>query len=567
MAISETLKTAINKLVVGMFDMAAGGYYVDMEYFITNGMPFEDLAIGLGKTQTFLTLYPSYYTGRQFADAFLSNLIVGYSSSSPGLFAGDRNWIEESYNAGAERGKIMLDVISALNGLSSSDSVYGKSKQALINKTDVASYYTMSLAGSSKDAANLRLMLDGVTHDASTVSAAISLINANNDATVSGINLTYASSITSAIIPLDGNSGVVNIASGSTLSSVTFLGSGRDSYISLTNSGLAPVTAIKISGDKALNINLSDSNIATAKTVDASSLTANMTLTMNDTLNKDFIITGGSKNDIIDMGRKLTSTDSIDAKAGANTLKVNFVATNTTDSKLINIQSVELTAACDLDISGQTENFTVIGSSSADNITLGSGNDTVSSGSGNDIIRGGDGSDVITTGSGSDIIVFEAVYGVNIIDTIKDFTYGSDKLDFSLFLVTEDNEAGVESILTTAVALSAGIDLSADGGDADTVIDNVGVVYGATNGEISKVNIALSTTPGIAVAGKVTLLDNTKAVVLSKASNDSSMCKVYFIEDKNTSDDMQEWNVKLVGILEGNSNYSANDMAQSQNFY
>ncbi len=565
MAISETLKTAINKLVVGMFDMAAGGYYGDMEYYIANGMAFEDLAVGLGGTQTFLTLYPSNYTSRQFADAFLSNLIVGYSSSSPGSFAGDRNWIEDSYNAGVGRGKIMLDVISALNGKSSSDSVYGKSKQVLINKTDVASYYTMSLVGGSTDASYLRLMLDGVTDDTSTVDAAISLIKANNDATSSGMSLTYSSGVASATIPLDGASGIVNIASGSALNSLGFLGSGHDSSISVANSGLAPVTAIKISGDKALNIDLSDSNIASAKTIDASSLTADMTLTVNDTLNKDFAITGGSKNDIINMGRKLTSTDFIDAKAGANTLKVNFEATNTTDSKLVNIQKVELTAACDLDISGQTENFTVTGSSSTDNISLGSGNDTVSSGSGNDIIKGGDGSDVITTGNGSDIVVFEAVYGVNIIDTVKDFAYGSDKLDFSLFLVTDDNEAGVESVFATAVNLSAGLDLSTDR-NLDTVVDNVGVVYGVTNGEISKVNIALATTPGVTVAGKITLLDNAKAVVLSKASDTSSVCNVYFVEDKDTSD-MQDWNVKLVGILENNSSYSADNMVQVGNFY
>jgi Ca2+-binding RTX toxin-like protein len=274
---------------------------------------------------------------------------------------------------------------------------------------------------------------------------------------------------------------------------------------------------------------------------------------INDTLDKNFVIKGGVGDDIIDMGRGLTAADTIDGKGGSNTLQVERGAVNTTDTKLINIQTVVLKNACDLDLSKQTENFTIRGSSSSDNIISGSGNDTIDAGGGNDSIKAGGGSDNITTGSGADIVEFEAAYATNVIDTVTDFQYGYDKLDFSLFLTSAVNTTGTEIPNTTAADLAAGLNLTGF---------NVGAVYGADNGEISKINIGTTV-----AAGKITMADNTKAVVLSKQSDSSATCYIYFIEDTNAAIAAQTWSVKLVGVLENNSAYTAADMADSANFF
>ncbi len=571
-----TMKQNIIKLVTGMFNASPGGYLTELNsYMIMDGATLEQLAINLGTTESFKSLYPTYYNGTMFANAFLKNLLFEYNSSSPSTSFGlARDWIAAKYSSGEKVGKIVYDTLIALDSVSTSDATWGKSKQLFDNKVTVSSYYVIDVAGYSTSLTTLQSLLVGVTNDSSTANNAIELITASISVFGSGASsLSYASSVKSATIPLDGigsfgTSKTINIAAGSSLAALELAPNGQSSYIKLTNSALAPVTSIKIGGSNDLTLDLSDPNIASATTINASSMNANMSLTLNDTIDKNFTIVGGAKDDLIDMGRKFTSTDSVDGKGGFNTLRVELSATNTSDSKMVNIQAIELTAACDLDVSGQTENFVAVGSSLADNIVLGSGNDTIGSGVGNDIVRGGGGSDYVTTGEGADIIVFEAVYATNVIDTITDFSYGYDKLDFTLFLTSEDNEIGAESIDSVAKTLAEGLDLSVDGVDTDAIVDNVGVVYGATNGEISKINISVPTVLGTAIAGKITIADDAKAVVLSKATTDSALCYVYFIEDLNTADDgVQNWSVKLVGVLQNNSTYTPSNMAESQNFF
>ena len=68
-----------------------------------------------------------------------------------------------------------------------------------------------------------------------------------------------------------------------------------------------------------------------------------------------------------------------------------------------------------IDLSNQTEIFTITGGNFIDNITSGKGDDTIDGGGEADSITGGAGDDIITGGSGNDIITVD--FGT---DTVKD---------------------------------------------------------------------------------------------------------------------------------------------------
>ncbi len=106
-------------------------------------------------------------------------------------------------------------------------------------------------------------------------------------------------------------------------------------------------------------------------------------------------LSGGDGNDVI-----VGAQDDLLLDGGANTdtLSVGAAFTSTGNGQIVNIENVTLTAAVALDLSNQTEQFVITGSSGADTITGGSGSDSINAGAGNDTIFGGD--DFLLDGGG-----------------------------------------------------------------------------------------------------------------------------------------------------------------------
>ena len=219
------------------------------------------------------------------------------------------------------------------------------------------------------------------------------------------------------------------------------------------------------------NINLNGGNDTTrvniTGTVDVTALgTPNVTNVENG-----FLTGSTSDDDLTISGAQLDAlvfgAGTIDFDTGSDVLNLTLTSVNlntlgATDASIEGLETIDLTIATTnvtIDLNGQSENFTVIGSdlnTTNDNITTGSGDDNISGGRGGDVIDAGDGDDIIDGGNASDTIfgragddVITDTGGSASTDTITGGT-GVDDIDAGLGddiinLANGDFEAG-ESI-------------------------------------------------------------------------------------------------------------------------
>ncbi|MCA0002309.1 MULTISPECIES: DUF5801 repeats-in-toxin domain-containing protein, partial [unclassified Mesorhizobium] len=109
----------------------------------------------------------------------------------------------------------------------------------------------------------------------------------------------------------------------------------------------------------------------------------------------DIILAGGG-NDMIVADQ---SDYVIDGEGGTDTLRVSANFTSASDAQIVNIENVTLTAAATLDLSNQTEGFTITGSAGIDSITGGSGNDIIVGTQTDTLLAGGGGTDTLQLGA------------------------------------------------------------------------------------------------------------------------------------------------------------------------
>lgn len=96
--------------------------------------------------------------------------------------------------------------------------------------------------------------------------------------------------------------------------------------------------------------------------------------------------------------------------------------------------------------------FSITGGAGADSLTGGSLVDTITSGAGNDVITGGSGADVLAGGIGADTFVYESVAQSNgsNMDSISDFTTGTDKLQVTLSYSTLTTALDINAVRSSA---------------------------------------------------------------------------------------------------------------------
>lgn len=225
----------------------------------------------------------------------------------------------------------------------------------------------------------------------------------------------------------------------------------------------------------------------TAENVNANALTAGISIFGNDGANTltgsafadtfngnagaDTIIAGDG-DDTINVSTD--DDDVIDGGDGTDTVVFTAVVASAdfVDADLQNVENITVTGANAVDLSVQTEAFTitaidgaahnVTSGAGSDTITFGAGNDTVVAGAGDDTVNGGAGDDEITGGTGNDNLTggvgaddFNFVDN-NGLDTITDFLANTDDLDFGG--ITGITSGNVSALIAADAAAAASAD-------------------------------------------------------------------------------------------------------------
>ena len=279
---------------------------------------------------------------------------------------------------------------------------------------------------------------------------------------------------------------------GGTAADWIFGGSGNDTIVGAQNDTLLDGGTNTGTGDTlqvgSTFTSTSDGQIASIENV---VLTAAVALNLSNQT-EAFAITGSGGNDTITSG---SGSDSIDGGAGADsinagggndtivgaandtlldggagagdTLNVGANLTSTGDAQIANIENVVLTAAVTLDLSNQTEGFTITGSGGADSITGGSGADAISAGAGNDTIVGAQNDTLLDGGANTDTLNVGASFTSTSngqIANIENVTLTASGLTLTLTNQTEGFNINGSSGADTIIA----------GGGADTINGQAG---------------------------------------------------------------------------------------------
>jgi VCBS repeat-containing protein len=150
----------------------------------------------------------------------------------------------------------------------------------------------------------------------------------------------------------------------------------------------------------------SDAQLASIENV---LLTAAVTLNLANQ-SEGFTITGSAGADSITAGGGgdtivgAQNDTLLDGDGGTDTLQVGANFASTSDAQIASIENVTLTAAVTLDLSNQSEGFTITGSNGADTITGGSGADSISAGNNADTINGAQNDALLDGGNGTDTL-------------------------------------------------------------------------------------------------------------------------------------------------------------------
>ncbi|MDF9892403.1 UNVERIFIED_ORG: VCBS repeat-containing protein [Pseudomonas vranovensis] len=154
-------------------------------------------------------------------------------------------------------------------------------------------------------------------------------------------------------------------------------------------------------------INTSDSQIANIESIQLTAASGVLILnaqtesfTIFGTSGADQIVTGSGNDTIFG-----TDNDTLlDGGTGTDTLGTGPNFTSTSDGQITGIENVLIGTAATLNLSNQTEGFTITGSSGVDTITGGTGADSISAAGGNDIINGAQNDTLLDGGTNTDTL-------------------------------------------------------------------------------------------------------------------------------------------------------------------
>ncbi|MRD47231.1 Calx-beta domain-containing protein [Caenimonas koreensis] len=180
MAITAAERHEIAELLVLMFNAAPGATYLSqiVSVYESVGHNLKTLAEVLGNHPGYTSTHPNFWTGDDFATNLLTPL---------GL-TGDfqaRTAIVNAFNSGVSMADITYSAYTFLNDVLANPAAYGaqylNAAKIMNNKADVALYFSVTKGLSASALADLQAVLEGVTADPASVTAAQAAIDHVND--------------------------------------------------------------------------------------------------------------------------------------------------------------------------------------------------------------------------------------------------------------------------------------------------------------------------------------------------------------------------------------------------
>ncbi|NKB34727.1 MAG: hypothetical protein GKR91_16660 [Pseudomonadales bacterium] len=185
MADAETLNEIV-ELVVGMVDAAPGAdILAELEVAVDAGASVADLAIAIAANPVWsgdTGLFPDFLPNAIFADQWITQLMGGVfpddeDGNTDPLLQAAIDEMTALLNADVGRGEAMYSTIVALAATTDAD--YADASAALVNKTAVASYYSIDVAQSSEDLDDLIGVVEGVDETEESVDDATDAVDGN----------------------------------------------------------------------------------------------------------------------------------------------------------------------------------------------------------------------------------------------------------------------------------------------------------------------------------------------------------------------------------------------------
>lgn len=175
-SITTEARNELTGLVIALFNAAPGaGYLSDIVGAREKGASLESIALTLASKPAFQAVYPTFLTSEEFAARAVANLLPAETPEAAKAWAA--SWIEGQLSAGTDPGLVLLQAAQAL--IATDNPNYAAAKAQLLNKIEVANYYSVTQEQPSTDLASLQAVLDGVDASAASVEAAKAAIDGN----------------------------------------------------------------------------------------------------------------------------------------------------------------------------------------------------------------------------------------------------------------------------------------------------------------------------------------------------------------------------------------------------
>lgn len=155
-------------LSIALFDGAPGAFFLhSFNNSLNSGSSLNDLASDLVTSDTFNSLYVSSLSNLEFSQLFIQNITGSEASIADKIRAS--NWVNDQLSQGASRADTMLISAMLLKNFNPTDNQWGLAQQALINKIDVAKWYSLDKNLNTSSLLELQAVIGAVTSDNNSV--------------------------------------------------------------------------------------------------------------------------------------------------------------------------------------------------------------------------------------------------------------------------------------------------------------------------------------------------------------------------------------------------------------